>query len=90
MLNASLGDPRVDAVALLDAMKSREIPIANKATLVARAKKEISLEPAAIQILLRNPQSSAGFSRWLFRHRSEQKPRHDPADEGILVAPASQ
>jgi putative heme-binding domain-containing protein len=66
MLNASLGDPRVDAVALLDAMKSREIPIANKATLVARAKKEISLEPAAIQILLRNPQSSAGFSRWLF------------------------
>jgi len=66
MLNASLGDPRVDAVALLDAMKSRKIPIADKATLVARAKKEISLEPAAIQILLRNPQSSAGFSRWLF------------------------
>ena len=66
MLDASLGDPRVDAVALLDAMKSREIPIANMATLVSRAMEEISLEPAVIQILLRNPQSSADFSRWLF------------------------
>lgn len=65
MLDASLSDPRVDAIALLDTMKNKQIPVGDPGTLSERAETELSLLPGVIEILVEKSEAPAGFSGWL-------------------------